>query len=106
LIYEASSHGVRFVSHRKVDQYCIGDDSCGEKESALAGSIRSLKGCEAVLCSKIGFEPWSLLEDAGVIPNGEHAMEPIEEAVQAVYQEMIAAGKLDDASTKLEAAAH
>ena len=106
LIYEVSANGVRFVSHRKVDQYCIGNDTCGEKESALAGSIRSLKGCEAVLCSKIGFEPWSLLEEAGVIPNGEHAMEPIEEAVQAVYQEMIAAGKLDEVTAKLEVAAN
>ena len=98
LIYEASPAGVRFISHRKVDQYCIGGDTCGEKESALSGSIRALKGCEAVLCSKIGYEPWSLLEDAGVIPNGEHAMEPIEEAVLAVYKEMIAAGKLDEAA--------
>ncbi|MYM62270.1 nitrogenase cofactor biosynthesis protein NifB [Pseudomaricurvus sp. HS19] len=96
LIYEASPAGVRFISHRKVDQYCIGNDSCGEKESALAGSIRALKGCEAVLCSKIGYEPWSLLEEAGIVPNGEHAMEPIEEAVLAVYQEMAAEGKLEE----------
>jgi len=96
LVYEASSNGVRFISHRKVDQYCVGNDSCGEKESALSGSIRSLKGCETVLCSKIGYEPWSQLEEAGIIPNGEHAMEPIEDAIMAVYQEMIAAGKLDE----------
>lgn len=49
----------------------------------------------AIFCSKIGFEPWGELESAGIIPNGEHAMEPIEEAVMAVYQEMIAAGKLE-----------
>ncbi len=105
LIYEASSNGVRFISHRKVDQYCIGDDSCGEKESALAGSIRALSGCEAVLCSKIGFEPWGLLEEAGIQPNGEHAMEPIEEAVMAVYEEMIATGQLDEVadSSKMSA---
>lgn len=98
LIYEASPRGVRFIGHRKVDQYCIGGDTCGEKDSALAGSIRSLKGCEAVLCSKIGYEPWSLLESAGIVPNGEHAMEPIEEAVMAVYREMASAGKLVDAA--------
>ncbi|GGC00473.1 nitrogenase cofactor biosynthesis protein NifB [Marinobacterium zhoushanense] len=95
LIYEASSNGVRFISHRKVDQYCIGNDTCGEKESALSGSIRALAGCEVVLCSKIGFEPWGLLEEAGIQPNGEHAMEPIEEAVMSVYEEMIATGRLD-----------
>lgn len=97
LVYEASSDGVRFISHRKVDQYCIGGDTCGEKESALAGSIRSLTGCESVLCSKIGYEPWSLLEDAGIQPNGEHAMEPIEEAIMAVYEEMRLDGRLDEA---------
>ena len=96
LVYEASADGVRFIGHRKVDQYCVGNDTCGEKESALSGSIRALKGCEAVLCSKIGFEPWGDLEAAGIQPNGEHAMEPIEEAVLAVYQEMIATGYLDD----------
>ena len=96
LVYEASANGVRFISHRKVDQYCIGNDTCGEKESALSGSIRALKGCEAVLCSKIGFEPWSLLEEAGIQPNGEHAMESIEEAVMAVYEEMRVDGRLDE----------
>ena len=105
LVYEASPNGVRFISHRKVDQYCIGNDTCGEKESALAGSIRALKGCEAVLCSKIGFEPWGLLEDAGIQPNGEHAMEPIEEAVMAVYEEMITTGKIDEIKTELKALA-
>lgn len=105
LIYEASPQGVRFISHRKVDQYCIGGDSCGEKDSALAGSIRALKGCEAVLCSKIGFEPWGLLEEANIQPNGEHAMEPIEEAVMAVYKEMIESGALDEEPAQLEAQA-
>lgn len=96
LVYEASPGGVRFIGHRKVDQYCIGNDTCGEKESALSGSIRALAGCEAVLCSKIGFEPWEQLEDAGIVPNGEHAMEPIEEAVMAVYREMAKSGALED----------
>jgi nitrogen fixation protein NifB len=100
LIYEASPEGVRFISHRKADQYCGGDSTCGDGESVLQQTVRALAGCEAVLCSKIGYEPWDLLEAAGIIPNGEHAMEPIEEAVMAVYMEMAAAGKLD---AKLEA---
>lgn len=95
LVYEASSKGVRFISHRKVDQYCIGNDTCGEKESALAGSVRALQGCEVVLCAKIGFEPWGQLEEAGIQPNGEHAMEPIEDAIREVYQEIIDTGALD-----------
>jgi len=105
LIYEASTAGVRFIGHRRVDQYCVGNDTCGEKESALAGSIRALKGCEAVLCSKIGFEPWGDLEAAGIQPDGEHAMEPIEEAVMAVYREMIESGRLENDGALLQAKA-
>ncbi|MFI3218003.1 MAG: nitrogenase cofactor biosynthesis protein NifB, partial [Methylococcales bacterium] len=56
LIYEASPSGVRFISHRKADAYCSGDISCGETESTLQRTIHSLAGCEAVLCSKVGYE--------------------------------------------------
>jgi len=104
LVYEAGPEGVRFIGHRKTDQYCVGDDTCGEKENALDLTIRALEGCETVLCSKIGFEPWERLEAAGIIPNGEHAMEAIEDAVAAVYAEMIEAGKLDAAATEAAAA--
>jgi len=97
LIYEASKEGVRFISHRRVeDQYCEGGDTCGDGESVLQRIIRTLEGCEAVLCSKIGFEPWDMLEEAGIQPNGEHAMEPIEDAVMAVYKEMVVNGKLNE----------
>jgi nitrogen fixation protein NifB len=95
LIYEASNDGVRFIGHRKTIPYCEGGDTCGDGESALDRTIRELAGCEAVLCSKVGYEPWGPLEAAGIQPNGEHAMEPIEEAILKVYEEMRAAGKLD-----------
>jgi nitrogen fixation protein NifB len=101
LIYEASAMDVRFVGARKVDLYCAGNDTCGDAETALQKTIRTLDGCEAVLCSKIGYEPWGQLEAAGILPNGEHAMEPIEEAIAAVYQEMVAAGQLDRPSAEL-----
>ncbi len=100
LVYEASPSGVRFIGHRKADQYCSGNTTCGETESALATNIRALQGCEVVLCSKIGYEPWGQLEEAGIQPNGEHAMEPIEDAVLAVYREMIAAGSLDETASE------
>ena len=95
LVYEASAAGAKFVGHRKAEQYCAGDESCGDGESVLDKTIKALEGCEVVLCSKIGFEPWGNLEAAGIAPNGEHAMETIEEAVMAVWNEMLAAGKLD-----------
>jgi nitrogen fixation protein NifB len=103
LIYEASPDGVRFISHRKADAYCGGDISCGETETTLQLTIRALAGCEAVLCSKVGYEPWEMLETAGIMPNGEHAMENIEEAVMAVYREMAAAGKLTAENAPLRA---
>lgn len=94
LVYEASMTDVRFIGHRKVDLYCSGGDTCGDAETTLGNIIRTLEGCEAVLCSKIGYEPWDLLESAGIQPNGEHAMEPIEDAVAAVYAEMVKSGRL------------
>ncbi|WP_275098897.1 nitrogenase cofactor biosynthesis protein NifB [Sedimenticola hydrogenitrophicus] len=97
LVYEASMTDVRFIGYRKVDLYCSGGDSCGDAETTLQKIIRALEGCEAVLCSKIGYEPWEQLETAGIQPNGEHAMEPIEEAVAAVYAEMAGNGQLDEA---------
>ena len=103
LIYEASPDGVRFISHRKADAYCGGDTSCGETESTLQRTIHSLAGCEAVLCSKVGYEPWEMLEKAGIMPNGEHAMENIEDAVMAVYSEMAKAGKLTAENAPLRA---
>jgi len=93
LVYEADGREVRFVGTRRVDAYCSGGDTCGEAETALAGTIRALEGCEAVLCSKIGIEPWDALEAAGIAPNGEHAMEPIEDAVAAVCAELTANGR-------------
>ncbi len=94
LVYEASAMDVRFIGRRKVDLYCSGNENCGEAETTLDKIIRSLDGCEAVLCSKIGIEPWSVLEQAGIQPNGEHAMEAIEDAVAAVYAEMVEQGLL------------
>ena len=105
LIYEASPDGVRFISHRKADAYCSGDISCGETESTLQRTIHSLAGCEAVLCSKVGYEPWEMLEKAGIMPNGEHAMESIEDAVMAVYREMAEAGKLTAENAPIRASA-
>jgi nitrogen fixation protein NifB len=97
LVYEATPEDVRFIGHRRVDQYCTGGDTCGDAETALARTIRTLDGCEVVLCSKIGIEPWDRLEAAGLVPNGEHAMEPIEDAVAALYSELLTEGRLDTA---------
>lgn len=101
LIYEASAQEVRFIGVRKVTAYCSGPDDCGELDWALEDTLRALSGCEAVLCSRIGFEPWGQLEAAGIAPNGEHALEPIEQAVASLYQEWVAAGRLAMPSPEL-----
>jgi len=94
LVYEVTGAGAKLVGHRKTELYCSGDDSCGEGEDVLAKTIRALQGCEVVLCSKIGYEPWGRLESAGIQPNGEHPLEEIEPACIAVWHEMLKAGKL------------
>jgi nitrogen fixation protein NifB len=101
LVYEVSAAGARFVGHRKTALYCMGADACGDAgegaearaAAVLARTIAALEGCEAVLCSRIGFEPWGRLEAAGIAPNGEHAMEPIEDALMAVYRDMQRTGR-------------
>ncbi|MDR1887844.1 MAG: nitrogenase cofactor biosynthesis protein NifB [Zoogloeaceae bacterium] len=99
LVYEVSNAGARFIGHRKTDLYCSGNGQCGDEdggvsaETTLERTIAALEGCEVVLCSKIGYEPWSRLEQAGIQPNGEHAMEEIEAALCSVYGEMEVAGK-------------
>ncbi len=105
LIYEAVQGDVRFIGHRKTTPYCEGGDTCGDGESALDRTLRELAGCEVVLCSKIGYEPWGPLEAAGIQPNGEHAFAPIEDAIAAVYEEMRAAGKLEAKPVLQQAAA-
>jgi len=106
LVYEASSTGVRFVGRRQTEQYCHGPVDCGEGESVLDRNVRALAGCEALLCAKIGIDPWDKLEAAGIQPNSEHALEPIEDAVLAVYHEMLRSGRLHDtASTAGQASA-
>jgi nitrogen fixation protein NifB len=95
LIYEVASEEVRFMGYRKTDQYCSGQESCGDADTVLNNVIQMLAGCKVVLCAKIGFEPWGKLEAAGILPNGEHAMEPIEEAILHVYRELIERGELN-----------
>lgn len=94
LIYEASSNGVRFIGPRRVDQYCVGEDSCNDDESTLDRVIATLKGCEVMLSARVGLPPYEALEAAGIQPVSDYAMEPIEASVAKVYSELREAGKL------------
>lgn len=94
LVYEVSAGAIRLLGHRKTDLYCHGLEACEDHETTLNKTIAMLSDCETILCAKIGWSPWNSLEKAGIMPNGEHTMEPIEEALRVVYQEMEKSGKL------------
>ena len=98
LVYEASESGVRLIGHRRTDKYCGGSESCGDGESRIDRITLALQGCEVVLCARIGLEPWGKLEAAGIRPDVEHALEPIEDAVMALWRGMLEAGKLNSAA--------
>ena len=96
LVYEASPEGVRFIGPRKVEHaYCVGPDVCptgDDKGTVLDGILDALSDCSAVLSAKVGIEPWSRLEEAGITPSGEYAMDLIEDAVKGMYGELIEQG--------------
>ncbi len=96
LIYEASSQGVRFIGHRKTKSYCSGSEMCGDQETILVNIIQLLADCEAILCAQIGLQPRQALESVGLLPNSEHAMEPIEKAVMAVYLDRLKTNQGDN----------
>ncbi|ABK43717.1 nitrogenase cofactor biosynthesis protein NifB [Magnetococcus marinus MC-1] len=87
LVYDASPHGVTFVEERNAQQYCFGDDHCGDKESALSLALKTLTDCEAILCERIGFMPWQSLEQQGIQPINRFAGEAIENALMSYCAE-------------------
>jgi nitrogen fixation protein NifB len=81
-VYEASPAGVRFIGHRKVEQYCQG--GWGE-DASLDGTLALLEGVAAVLCSKVGRCPQDALRAAGISVSDAQAFEWIEAGVAAWY---------------------
>jgi nitrogen fixation protein NifB len=86
-IYEASSKGVVFVGHRKVEAYCLG--GFGE-DATLDAVIAALEGVRHVLCAKIGDCPKDMLEAAGIAASDAYAYEYAETAIGALYAETFA----------------
>ena len=82
-IFEVDAKGVRFVTHRRCDNYCVG--GFGEEEK-LDLVIRTLAGIDTILCAKIGDCPRAGLAAAGITAVEEYAYEFIETAVSAVYR--------------------
>ena len=75
---------VRFVSHRKIDQYCQG----GYSEAATADNImKAIADCKAVLVSKIGNCPKEKLEAAGI--QTVEAYDVIEKVALEFYEQYV-----------------
>jgi nitrogen fixation protein NifB len=85
-VYEVSTSGVKFVGHRRVDNYCQG--GFGEEESLETG-IRAINDCVAVFMSRIGHCPREGLLKAGIEPVDRFALEYIEQSAIAYFREYL-----------------
>ena len=81
-IYEVSPAGIRFVGHRRVEQYCQG--GWGE-DATLDGVLATLQGVACVLVAKIGDCPRESLASAGIEATQGHAYDWIESGIAAWY---------------------
>ncbi|AHF02463.1 FeMo cofactor biosynthesis protein NifB [Marichromatium purpuratum 984] len=95
LVYEVDEQGERLLDERPLARYCNGAEHCDEDDDALAPALAALADCAMVLCSRIGLAPWERLETAGIRPNGELAMLPIEQALRAAHRELAEQGVLN-----------
>ncbi|CAG9297134.1 nitrogenase cofactor biosynthesis protein NifB [Celerinatantimonas diazotrophica] len=85
LIYSVSSEGVYFVQHRRVPQYCTGDEQCDESSDVQA-VLQILEDIDAVFCARIGMAPWRKLEAQHTTPVVDYAWQPIHQAIAQWWQ--------------------
>ncbi len=79
-LYDYKNGEVRFAGKRKVEQYCAGEESCGEKEDKMEQLLKALTGCNGVIAMRIGMEPKKKLAQLGIKPVNTYDM--IEDAVK------------------------
>ncbi|OJX78510.1 nitrogenase cofactor biosynthesis protein NifB [Magnetospirillum sp. 64-120] len=85
-VYEVDHDGVRFVGHRKVDNYCQG--GWGDDDVLEDNLIPTLEGVEAVFVSKIGSCPKKDLAAAGITAIDAYPFEYIETAIARWYADI------------------
>ena len=85
-VYEVDPDGVRFVGHRKVDNYCQG--GWGDDDVLEDNLVPTLAGIEAVFVSKIGSCPKKDLAAAGITAIDSYPFEYIETAIARWYAEI------------------
>ncbi len=84
MVYEVGAESVRFVGHRKIDQYC--QSGYGE-DATLEYVIKAIADCKAVLVSKIGHCPKDKLNAAGL--EVVEAYDVIETVARQFYQQYL-----------------
>ncbi len=92
-IYEVDPAGVRFVGHRKVENYCQG--GWGDDDVLEDKVIPTLAGIDAVFVAKIGGCPKKDLARAGIAAVDVYAFEYIESAIARWYADTFAAAEQD-----------
>ncbi|ACK70551.1 nitrogenase cofactor biosynthesis protein NifB [Gloeothece citriformis PCC 7424] len=80
-VYEVDGTEVKFIGHRKIDNYC--QSGYGE-EATLENIIKSISDCKGILASKIGPCPQEQLRSAGIEPF--EAFDTIDAAALDFYQ--------------------
>ncbi|MCO8144618.1 nitrogenase cofactor biosynthesis protein NifB [Rhodovulum tesquicola] len=80
-IYEADADGIRFVGHRRADNYCLGGHGDSERMDEI---LRVLADVPYVLCAKIGEGPRNRLAAAGIEAIDSLGQDYIEAAIAAV----------------------
>ncbi len=85
-VYEVDHEGVRFVGHRKTENYCVGGSGDDDKLDVV---IKSLEGIDTVFVAKIGTCPKDELAEAGISAIETYAFEYIEASIAAWYAETV-----------------
>ncbi|MEY8353174.1 nitrogenase component 1 [Lachnospiraceae bacterium 54-53] len=85
-LYDYLDGEVRFAGKRNVEQYCRGEEYCGEKEDKMERIIAALNGCNGVIAMRIGTEPKRKLAQRGIKPVNTYDM--IEDAVKKAASAM------------------
>ena len=85
-LYDYRNGEVRFAGKRNVEQYCQGEEECGEKEDKIEQIIAALNGCNGVIAMRIGMEPTKKLTKLGIKPVNTYDM--IEDAVKKAAEAM------------------
>ena len=92
-VFEVDAGGVRFVGHRKADNYCQGGHGGDDRLDVV---LRALDGIDAVFVAKIGRCPRDDLMKAGIEAVDAYPFDYIETAAARWYAERF--GQASDAA--------